>query len=97
MRVGARADGGRHFRGERGSFSDFDYVALGHLHEAQTAGSERIRYSGSLLKYSFSDRIQQKSVNLVVDLGAGGEICIEQAVLPVRRDVLRVEARSPNS
>jgi|WetSurMetagenome_2_1015567.scaffolds.fasta_scaffold10863_3 DNA repair protein SbcD/Mre11 len=71
-------------------FGDFDYVALGHLHEAQTAGSERIRYSGSLLKYSFSETDQQKSVN-VVDLGAGGELCIEQAALPVRRDVLRVK------
>lgn len=32
-----------------------DYYALGHLHQAQCAGSDRIRYSGSPLKMSFSD------------------------------------------
>jgi len=70
-------------------FSDFDYVALGHLHGRQTAGSERIRYSGSLLKYSFSETDQQKSVN-VVDLGAGGELTVREAGLPIRRDVRRI-------
>src|SRR5699024_5077843 len=33
----------------------FDYVALGHLHKAQRVGSDRIRYSGSPLKYSKSE------------------------------------------
>lgn len=70
-------------------FADFDYVALGHLHGRQTAGSERIRYSGSLLKYSFGETDQQKSVN-VVDLGPGGEVTVKEAVLPIRRDVRRV-------
>ncbi len=32
-----------------------DYYALGHLHQPQSAGSGRIRYSGSPLKMSFSD------------------------------------------
>ena len=32
----------------------FDYVALGHLHGAQRVGEERIRYCGTLLKYSVS-------------------------------------------
>ena len=36
-------------------FSGFDYVALGHLHTAQICGSEKIRYSGTPLKYSFSE------------------------------------------
>ena len=70
-------------------FSDFDYVALGHLHERQTAGSERIRYSGSLLKYSFSETDQAKSVT-IVDLGPGGELATQEASLPIRRDVRRV-------
>ena len=30
-------------------FADFDYVALGHIHRAQSAGGERIRYSGTPL------------------------------------------------
>lgn len=45
--------------------SDFDYVALGHLHSPQHKGEKHIRYSGSLLKYSFSEQKQQKSFTLV--------------------------------
>mgnify|MGYP003376806008 FL=1 len=33
----------------------FDYVALGHLHSAQRAGSDKMRYSGSPLKYSVDE------------------------------------------
>ena len=76
-------------RGERGALRRFDYVALGHLHGRQTAGSERIRYSGSLLKYSFSETDQQKSVT-IVDLDENGDLSIEEATLPVKRDVRRV-------
>lgn len=70
-------------------FADFDYVALGHLHRPQSVGSERIRYSGSLLKYSFSETDQQKSVS-VVDLGVGGELTVREAYLPIRRDVRQI-------
>jgi exonuclease SbcD len=44
---------------------DFDYVALGHLHSPQYKGEEHIRYSGSILKYSFSEEKQKKGVTLV--------------------------------
>ena len=44
---------------------DFDYVALGHLHSPQYKGEEHIRYSGSILKYSFSEQNQKKGVTLV--------------------------------
>lgn len=43
-------------------FKDFDYVALGHLHGRQKIGLDNMRYSGSLLKYSFSEVKQKKSV-----------------------------------
>ncbi|MGB0935979.1 MAG: exonuclease SbcCD subunit D [Colwellia sp.] len=43
----------------------FDYVALGHLHSPQYKGAEHIRYCGSLMKYSFSERNQKKGVTLV--------------------------------
>ena len=46
---------------------DFDYVALGHLHNSQRAGEDHIRYSGSLLKYSFSESQHQKGI-LCADL-----------------------------
>lgn len=37
-------------------FDHFDYVALGHLHRAQTvAGREHIRYCGTLMPYAFSE------------------------------------------
>jgi exonuclease SbcD len=44
---------------------DFNYVALGHLHSPQYRGEEHIRYSGSLMKYSFSEQHQKKGVTLV--------------------------------
>ncbi|MFT6268836.1 MAG: exonuclease SbcD [Alphaproteobacteria bacterium] len=43
----------------------FDYVALGHLHAPQYKGAQHIRYSGSILKYSFSEQHQKKGVTLV--------------------------------
>jgi DNA repair protein SbcD/Mre11 len=42
----------------------FGYVALGHLHAPQ-AVSDTVRYSGSLLKYSFAETLQQKGAILV--------------------------------
>ena len=40
------------------AFDDFDYVALGHLHGPQQVGRPAVRYAGSPLKYSFSERPQ---------------------------------------
>jgi exonuclease SbcD len=66
-------------------FERFDYVALGHLHEPQSVG-DKVRYSGSLLKYSFDEADQRKSVSLV-ELGPDGVASVEEVELPVRRDV----------
>lgn len=46
-------------------FTGFDYVALGHLHQPQYRGEEYIRYSGSLMKYSFSEQHHNKGMQLV--------------------------------
>jgi exonuclease SbcD len=46
-------------------FSEFDYVALGHLHQPQYRGKEHIRYCGSIMKYSFSEQYHNKAVTLV--------------------------------
>jgi DNA repair protein SbcD/Mre11 len=67
-------------------FRGFDYVALGHLHRPQTVRGERIRYSGSLLKYSFQEADHRKSVS-VVELGPGDRVGIEEVELHARRDV----------
>lgn len=46
-------------------FDAFDYVALGHIHRPQKIGRDTIRYSGSPLKYSFSEANHVKSVTMV--------------------------------
>lgn len=46
-------------------FNGFTYTALGHLHRAQRVGSENVRYSGSLLKYSVSEAVGEKTVTVV--------------------------------
>lgn len=48
-------------------FDAFDYVALGHLHKGQKVGSNRIRYSGSPLKYSKSEAMHQKK-SFIIDI-----------------------------
>ncbi len=56
-------------------FDDLDYVALGHIHGAQNCGSERVRYCGTPLKYSFSEAKHQKSIT-VVELGAKNSLTV---------------------
>lgn len=67
----------------------FDYVALGHLHQAHFVGSEHIRYSGSPLKYSISEEHHQKGF-YIVELNELGEAAIEKRLLKPKRDMRRV-------
>ena len=67
-------------------FEPFDYVALGHIHSPQNIGSERIRYCGSPLKYSFSEVGQTKSIT-VVELGAKGELTLSEIPLKPLREL----------
>lgn len=46
-------------------FECFDYTALGHIHRPQNIGSERVRYCGTPLKYSFSEAKHKKSVTII--------------------------------
>jgi DNA repair protein SbcD/Mre11 len=71
-------------------FDGFEYVALGHLHRPQTAGKDSIQYSGSLLKYSFSEADHTKSVSLV-EMDAKGHCKVEKISLTPRKDVRRIE------
>lgn len=71
-------------------FRDFAYAALGHLHGPQKRGAEHVRYSGSLLKYSFSEEHQRKGVTLV-ELDAAGSAQIEQIPLTPRHDMRTLE------
>lgn len=58
-------------------FDAFDYVALGHLHSPQKLCEGRVRYCGSPLPYSLSEENQRKAA-LVVELGAKGELNVEE-------------------
>ncbi|MEV8391109.1 MULTISPECIES: exonuclease SbcCD subunit D [unclassified Streptomyces] len=71
-----------------GIFDGVDYVALGHLHGAQTV-TERVRYAGSPLAYSFSETTHRKTMWLV-ELGPRGEIEAERIDCPVPRALARI-------
>ena len=71
-------------------FEAFDYVALGHIHGPQNVGSEKTRYSGTPLKYSFSEVSHQKSVT-VVDLKAKKDLSIKKVVLVPQHDMVEIK------
>ena len=68
------------------NFAAYSYTALGHLHAPQRAGAEHIRYSGSLLKYSFDEARQKKGVELI-ELDAVGAASHTFYPLTPRHDV----------
>jgi len=69
---------------------DFDYVALGHLHGPQYKGKQHIRYSGSLLKYSFSEYKQKKGITLV-ELDDKSLVGTEHLPLKPQKDLRVIE------
>lgn len=71
-------------------FDAFDYVALGHIHSPQNCGSDKIRYSGTPLKYSFSEAKDRKSVT-VVELAEKGSISCRTAELVPRHDMTELK------
>lgn len=71
-------------------FADFDYVALGHIHKPQQCARETLRYAGSLMKYSFSEVNQKKSV-AVVEMGEKGETQVHTVPLNAPHDMRLVE------
>ena len=70
-------------------FEGFDYVALGHLHGPQNIGSNRVRYCGTMLKYSLSEAAHHKSVT-VVNLGAKGDLELQLRPLMPRHDLRQI-------
>ncbi|TAM89689.1 MAG: exonuclease SbcCD subunit D [Jatrophihabitans sp.] len=69
-------------------FDGLTYAALGHLHGAQRI-SDRVRYSGSPLAFSFSEARHAKSVTLV-DIDAGGAVTATTVPAPVPRPLREV-------
>lgn len=73
-------------------FKEFDYVALGHIHSPQNCGSEKVRYCGTPLKYSFSEAKDQKSVT-VVELAEKGNLSVRTVALEPLRDMTEIRGK----
>lgn len=63
------------------SFDKFDYVALGHIHGPQRIGRDTVRYSGTMLKYSFSEANHNKSAVLI---NIKGKKTVEFKLIPLK-------------
>ena len=66
-------------------FADFDYVALGHLHRPQSCERPTIRYSGSPLKYSFSEVNDIKTIT-IANMDANGGVGFDFILTSPLRD-----------
>ncbi|MEW9510232.1 exonuclease SbcCD subunit D [Streptomyces bacillaris] len=75
-----------------GVFDGVDYVALGHLHGSQRV-TERVRYSGSPLAYSFSEADHRKTMWLIELDGSGAITADERIDCPVERPLARLRGR----
>ena len=72
-----------------GPMKAFDYVALGHLHGQQRRGYDHVRYSGSPMKYSFSEEKHKKAITLV-ELERGKPTAMTQLPLSPLRNMRRL-------
>ena len=70
-------------------FEDFDYVALGHIHRPQKIGTERIRYCGTPLKYSFSEVNDTKSVS-IIEINSKEDFNLRMIPLVPKRDMRKI-------
>lgn len=73
-------------------FDDFDYVALGHIHRPQNCLSERVRYCGTPLKYSFSEVNDKKSVT-IVELKEKGRLEVRTADLVPKHEMREIKGK----
>ena len=71
-------------------FAPFSYVALGHIHRPQNIGSPRIRYSGTPLKYSFSEAKDEKSITMA-ELDGQGEVVLRTIPLTPKHDLREIK------
>ena len=74
------------------AFDDFDYVALGHLHRPQNCLSDRVRYCGTPLKYSFSEANDKKSVT-IVELKEKGSLEVRTADLVPKHEMREIKGK----
>lgn len=69
-------------------FSQFDYVAAGHLHRKQKVGNN-IYYPGTLVKYSFSESGHTKAVS-IVNLDGQGHTEISTHLIEQKSDFRKI-------
>lgn len=71
-------------------FDIFDYVALGHIHGKQKIGREEVRYCGTPLKYSFSEKDHIKAVT-IVEMEEKGNVKIREVELKPKHDLREIK------
>ena len=75
------------------AIAKFDYVALGHIHGPQQVGHEHIRYCGTPLKYSVSEKNHNKAI-LCVSIGdKNTPIELEKIEFEPTRDVREIKGK----
>ncbi len=67
-------------------FRNFSYVALGHIHKPQRIGQGNVYYCGSPVKYSFSEALQEKGINLV-EIDGQGVVKVQRKLLSPVHDM----------
>ena len=70
------------------AFDAFDYVALGHIHNAQKIGRETVRYAGCPLYYDFSEINRNKALTMVT-VNSKEDITITQVEIPIMHSLLQ--------
>ncbi|MBP2240276.1 exonuclease SbcD [Cytobacillus eiseniae] len=71
-------------------FEPFSYTALGHLHSPDAIKHPKVRYSGSLLKYSFSEAKQEKSIS-IIEMKDNGQFDLRIRSIAPKNDMRELE------
>lgn len=77
---------------ESENFNRFVYTALGHIHGGQQIGQGAVYYSGSPVKYSFSEVHHEISV-IVGTLDADGSVSVEREKLTPIHDMRKIKGK----
>ena len=73
-------------------FEGASYVALGHLHRAQSAGAPHVRYSGAWMGFGFDEAGETKSLSLV-EVDGSGRAHIKPHTLTPRRPMVVIKGK----
>lgn len=71
-------------------FDPFSFTALGHLHSPDAIRHDKIKYSGSLLKYSFSEAKHRKSIS-IIEMNEKGSFELRNRQLKPKQDMRELE------